>query len=740
MPRVLPGGTLLHRHARQAPVELLPQWSTVIQLSARHLSCPSHVSGTGNVVATRTGAGVLGVLPARSIHTLAATVTGKSCLSRSHRSPRTLDCLTRSLSNTTLSTNASIPSLYLSGLERQHRDRTKESSTSSLDSAKASLPEASASSWRFPTSAHSGQRWNQNTATPVQVWTSTSEALSQLHNSLGRIRLGGSGTSASALQTALFHYNYLSRLQSIYNIVLVPRRETRALFLLQGKEHKTRSNLEQLLRIAMDLIRLNEKDRQKNRQAAIATKAIPYAHNHADNYHGLRVSEYTILMNWIGSITAIPELDQRRTQLRRDVSKTSESLSHSVSSSPTSLLYEQGVQERQGSAVPAGSMDRVWGIWQDFLLTGMKPDVVLYTMLMDTLLKAKEYNRASQIWSHMQQHTEHDVKNGVQEPALKPEKAAASSEASDPVSKTLNIGTRSADITGVITSGKRERSSAIELLENHHQHASPSISPNTQTFSVLMQTHVLGRDLEGAAQTYQKLLQTADSRDAGPNSSHVPSPATIASPGSQQSDLHGRANTVLLNQILRLLVDLGEDNAAKEIYTVMKKSETESSSNSYSNTDQGLSRAGKETAVDERPLVYSIDAFILPRTDLPPQLTPVKPESTARTEEAETAEAPPSSASSSKAPMDQKPAMTQSSMPFHHRAFSRRSAWSRKARKSSATQGPSVRLVPCSIQPDETTLGLMLDMASRTKDHELEKAVLEDMYTLDIPIRSNDGK
>jgi len=140
MPRVLPGGTLLHRHARQAPVELLPQWSTVIQLSARHLSCPSHASGTGNVVATRTGAGVLGGLPARSTHTLAATVTGKSCLSRSHRSPRTLDCLTRSLSNTTLSTNASIPALYLSGLERQHRDRTKESSTKSLGSANVSLP------------------------------------------------------------------------------------------------------------------------------------------------------------------------------------------------------------------------------------------------------------------------------------------------------------------------------------------------------------------------------------------------------------------------------------------------------------------------------------------------------------------------------------------------------------------------------------------------------------------------
>jgi len=488
----------------------------------------------------------------------------------------------------------------------------------------------------------------------------------------------------------------------------------------------------------MDLIWLNEKDRQKNRQAAIATRAIPYVHNHADNYHGLRVSEYTILMNWIGSITAIPELDQRRTQLRRDVSEPSESLSHSASSSPPSLLYELGVQERQGTAVPAGSMDRVWGIWQDFVLTGMKPDVILYTMLMDTLLKAKEYNRASQIWSHMQQHTEHYAQNGVQESVLKSEKAAESSEASDPVSKTLNIGARSADNPGVITSGKRERSSATQLLSNHHQHASPSthaISPNTQTFSVLMQTHVLGRDLEGAAQTYQKLLQTADLRDS---SSNVPSPATIASPGSQQSDLHGRANTVLLNQILRLLVDLGEDNAAKEIYTVMKKSETESSSNSHSNTDQGLSRAGKETAVDKSPLVYSIDAFILPRTDLPPQLA--KLESTARTEGAETAEAPPSSASSSIAPKDQKPAMTQSSIPLHHRAFSRRSAWSRKARKSSATQGLSVRLAPCSIQPDETTLGLMLDMASRTKDHELEKAVLENMCTLGVPIRSNDGE
>ncbi|KAF9364469.1 hypothetical protein BGX34_001398 [Mortierella sp. NVP85] len=380
----------------------------------------------------------------------------------------------------------------------------------------------------------------------------------------------------------------------------------------------------------------------------------------------------------------------------------------------------------------------------------MKPDVVLYTMLMDTLLKAKEYNRASQIWSHMQQYTEHDAKNGVQESPSKLEKAAESSKVSDPVSKTLNIGARSADITGAITSGKRERSSAMQLLDNHNQHASPSthdfvdkhsaISPNTQTFSVLMQTHVLGRDLEGAAQTYQKLLQTADSRDAGQNSSNAPSPATIASPGSQQSDLHGRANTVLLNQILRLLVDLREYNAAKEIYTAMKKSEMESSSNSYSNTDQGLSRAGKETAVDESPLVYSVDAFILPRTDVPPQLTPAKPESTARTEEAETAEAPPSSASSSIVPKDQKPAMTQSSMPLHHQAFSRRSAWSRKARKSSATQGPSVRLAPCSIQPDETTLGLMLDIASRTKDHELEKAVLEDMHTLGVPIRSNDGK
>ncbi|KAG0006850.1 hypothetical protein BGZ65_002885 [Modicella reniformis] len=588
-----------------------------------------------------------------------------------------------------------------------------------------------ASSWRFPTSSPPDGGWNNNTTVPVQVWTSTSEALSQLYNSLNQIKIGRPQASASVLQSALLHYNYLSRLQSMYDTILVPRRETRTLFMSQGRQPKTGPNLEQLLRIAVDLIWLNEKDRQRNRRAtSTSTKSVLYQHSHADDYHGLRVSEYTILMNWIGSVTTLPGVDQIHTRNQSDTSVlSSTSLSRSAYPSSPLLTHGEDAQEDRSSVVVGESLDRVWRIWQDFLLTGMKPDVVLYTMLMEKLLRDKEYSRASQIWGHMHQCAERDSKDDSNEDGLRPKKDLNTLKESDPVSKTLNKGAKSAPLVGNATLGELEKPSALDLLDNHNQSLRsvdkrPTTAPNTQTFSVLMQTHVLDRDLKGVTQTYQELLRTVNSRDETTSDGPVASSTIPPASPQQLPGLHSRVNTVLLNQILKVLIDLNEINTTKEIYTAMKKPEQDSDSSNNLGIDRNLPYVNERATVTNRgSSLYSIDAFLLPRSDSSSQPSPTEPASGPATEQV---------ISIATTPKHQKPTIALSLIPVHHQTSSRRSTWRHKARKDNAAIGPADRLSASSIQPDETTLKLMLELARQNEDRELEEVVLEDAYTFGL--------
>ncbi|KAG0223131.1 hypothetical protein BGX31_008673 [Mortierella sp. GBA43] len=422
----------------------------------------------------------------------------------------------------------------------------------------------------------------------------------------------------------------------------------------------------------------------------------PYVHSYADNYHGLRPSEYTILMNWIGSVTALPELDQYRTL---PLQHTSESLE----SSPPSSTHS-GAQEHQDSVVFNGSTDRLWKIWQDFLLTGMKPDVVLYTTLMDSLLSAKEYGRASQIWSHMHQHADQDRKDGKDDTGLLREEAMSSTKVSQPVSEMLELGV------------ERKQDHCVSSPEPRSPHLMDRrpLAPNTQTFSVLMKTYCLNRDLRGVTRTYQRLLQATDSRDKARSSTST-APSLVTAPS--QSGLHGRANTVLLNQILKVLIDLGETNAAMEIYTEMRKSGPDGNSHDNSEGNQDSGHTQEATPVDACPLPYSIGTFVLPHSDQTEQPPP---------EPAPEVIVP--------APVGRKvqdSATTQWSTPLHHQMFSRRSTWNRHARKSKA-RGSTEWLAPSSIQPNETTLKLMLNLATLKKNDELEEMVLKDMSALGL--------
>ncbi|KAF8939443.1 hypothetical protein BGZ58_009719 [Dissophora ornata] len=571
--------------------------------------------------------------------------------------------------------------------------------------------------WRFPTSICTDGGSNRATD-PVQSWASTSKALSQFYSSLQQLkslsrhskdRLSTSSTSSSsALSSALASYNLLSQLQSTHDTILVPRRDTRTLFLIQGREPKTSENLEQLLMIAMDLIWLNEKDRQK-RRALVALRGgkagvtevgqgsgpvgqsisadtnvrnstghgihealdrqqrvSRYEHKRADDYHGLRVSEYTVLMNWIGSVSNVSESGGH--------SSKDTSMYTSASSLSESTKSKHGQRTHQHSDSPVeGPVGRAWAIWQDFLLTGMKPDVVLYTVLMDKFLKAKEFARAKQIWEHMhvQDDPDHPHDNDYDNDKTVSWGIMSSIEASDPVSKTLN-------------SSSVDRKSQPKVKQRSR---GPRVVPNVQTFSVLMQTHVLNRDLQGVAQTYGELLQTAGVPHVGlkPTSHNSLQPCQ----GVQQLG----ANTVLLNQVLRVLIDLGEVKAAKGIYAEMK-SEGDSDDHraviARTGRDNNEQRSGGEDytsdTVSQSPRASAPAASTLPRKS------------------------------------------SFSSTPLHHQAFMRRSEWTRGARrKNESSAAPAVHGSSLSIRPDETTHILMLDLARRQGDHELQDIILRDL-------------
>ncbi|ORZ27747.1 hypothetical protein BCR41DRAFT_367329 [Lobosporangium transversale] len=309
------------------------------------------------------------------------------------------------------------------------------------------------------------------------------------------------------------------------------------------------------------------------------------------------------------------------------------------------------------------AVDRIWGIWQDFLLTGMKPDVVLYTALMDALLNAKDFERADQIWNHMhqvhQKNQDHEHHPNYNADRLKP---------------------------------------IPQRQQQNHQEKCPNVvTPNTQTLSVLMQAHVLKRDPEGVAQIYKEIIRSSTAATASTDMD-----AIIASkdPLSAQRDdecqqhhlsrqtlpaegLARHTNTVLLNQILKVLVDYGEASAAKEIYAEMRLSPSGSHSPSaqrVSITDNNYSDESGADNNDNGKYTHTTQN--------------------------------PSSVPSASALPFFRPAL-----PLHHQTFMRRSNWIHQIHRQSG------------IRPDKATHNLMLQLARRTGDHELEKVVLQNMQS-----------
>ncbi|KAG0292016.1 hypothetical protein BGZ97_005725 [Linnemannia gamsii] len=531
----------------------------------------------------------------------------------------------------------------------------KDESTPSGDhSPKRNHAKASSSSWRFPTKSFGSHFSNSDDngpspLEPVQSWPSTSNALSELYKSLHYLgSLSKSSTASSSataeLHSALANYNYLSRIQSMYDTILISRQHTRTLFLLQGREPKTRDNLKQLLRITTDLIWLNEKERQKKRRSASklassvavlpsvapATNnnddASPRVYNPADHYHGLRVSEYTVLMNWIGSVTSTLGTHP----YPADKSATNRFSTPSIATTTNTARPSTATLRYQHPITLSGPVDQAWAIWKDFLLTGMKPDIVLYTMLMDTLLKAKEFERADQIWNHMQ-----------------------CQESSGDATKSSTSAKGSSGNRIVPSSRSKDHSGATSPRAN-------VVVPNLQTLSVMLQSHIQMSDIEGVARTYKQLHQTTLRR-------------------KQQQPI----NTVLVNQILKVLVDLGETKAAKEIISAMQ----------VDGGDIGTGALGLGSSNEEN-YTHNINDG--------------------------------STTASAHAVF---------STPIHHQTSRRRASWKHNNRKrpstSSSTSSPSdISTGGLSIRPNEATYKLMLRVAQREMDSDLEGQVLKELRCL----------
>lgn len=444
---------------------------------------------------------------------------------------------------------------------------------------------------------------------------------------------------------ALLNYNYLSRLQGLFDTVLVPRRDTRLLFLMQGREPKTEENLEQLLRIVSDLIWLDQKEKRRRKwtggkeERAVVVEEEAFEGNRnavdvwsksalskiKDEFHGLRVSEYTVLMNWIGAVAPKPV--------------------SSKSSTRTNQQQHKDIKPTESTRSPILPADRAWAIWQDFLQTGMKPDVVMYTALMDRLLKAKQVEQADEIWQHMLHH----------------QPSSLSTTGSPKHSPTITT------TTSTTTSNKQMDFGRTKGLKG--------VVPNLQTFSVLMQNHVANRDLEGVVQTYKDLVATSASGSVPSSSSSSSSPpskpslghhTTTMSNGSSTNTtaLHENlspitmANTVLLNQILAALISLGESKAAYDIFAEMQSTLRSPSAVAPPQTARHVSGGSSSTT------------------------------------------------------------------PIHHQSFRRR-----KGHKDSEKDEMSP-----TIQPDIRTYRLMLKLARRERDRELEKEILSFMT------KSNGGK
>ncbi|KAF9946891.1 hypothetical protein BGZ70_002977 [Mortierella alpina] len=735
MPKPLPGGgLLLHGRRRHHPGPqdqdqlLFRTWNAVIQFSARHLFCPAHaqsasvsataaahVARAGSIAgaASRVGAliqpGVRTTTSRRTLSTAAVAVASDPPLYSSsgaidHQQRATQfrqDTKLAPSSTSAAPSNQSIPAASTTATETAV-PTVKVDDPSSLSavyhvSAATSTPPAidhreeckyhsKPTSWRFPTPVSTKQD-------PVRLWPSTSKALSKVYRALGQIKSltsTTSPTSSTVLRSTLVYYNYLSRLQSTYDTVLISRRDTRTLFLLQGRERKTSENLEQLLRIAMDLIWLNEKERQKIRQRTRSpalrngqdrSSSTAHVRSPADDFHGLRVSEYTVVMNWISSVNR--------------AARPGKCLDSSLSPHDRPRPFELP-RKSSHTSKPGESMDQAWAIWQDFLLTGMKPDVVLYTSLMDMLLKAKDFDRAEQIWQHMHRTDPKIItRDGASSPSATSSIPLAASAAPavgirDPVLKSLNLGTTVGQpIAPSASASTRRKPHFPQILEKDHGHRHPPthspngisvsnrsspVKPNLQTFSVLIQSHAMNRDLNAIVQIYKEIQhQSTDGNDAA----------------AGQSLQQRRTNTVLLNQILRVLIDLGETSAAREIYADMR-------SPSPSSSPPPLSSHPSPCASEPVDGDYTTE--------------------TATTTVRSTA----ASASASTRALNTR-------WSLHHLNSQRRAVWERETRERSLAGLASRPSYPqC---PDTTTHRLMLRLAKQEGDVELEEKVLEELYS-----------
>ncbi|KAF9940108.1 hypothetical protein BGZ67_008287 [Mortierella alpina] len=184
--------------------------------------------------------------------------------------------------------------------------------------------------------------------------------------------------------------------------------------------------------------------------------------------------------------------------------------------------------------------------------------------------------------------------------------------------------------------------------------------PNLQTFSVLIQNHAVNRDLKAIVQIYKEIQhQSTDGRNE------------VAGQQFQQR----RANTVLLNQILSVLIDLGETSAAKDIYADMRSSSSHSPSHPAPTdgeyTTETATTIGRPTAASASTEVLSIR------------------------------------------------------WPLHHLNCKRRAVWERETRERSLARLARPSYPP---RPDVTTHRLMLQLAKQEGDVELEERVLEELY------------
>lgn len=702
MPRPLPKGglPLLWNHGRPQsslhPRQQAWTWTAVIQLSARHLFCSAHAPvpppsrpfalALANSPASKRLSGrqrPRSHVPrsTRALRNISTATVVDMDLRSSYSEQESLDCpRAGSASTTSPPVQTSISNSTATSPVEKTGDTSREAWSTPSTSASA---DDSLRTWTFPTTKGHGP------AERVHSWHSTSKALSRLYESLHNCKSTMPSSphlsttpvtvdrSVGSVELVMVYYNYLSRLQATHDTILIPRRDTRALFLLQGREPKTIANLKQLLRIASDLIWLNDKQRRRRRQTAssnISTSGVSDSERskgtisgtRSDNYHGLRVSEYTILMDWIGSTKQLAAVRESEVA----------SLSGSHQGHFTVPDDNQAPPKYGSRSLPRSEkctfearhrnpnkhephIDKAWAIWQDFSMTGMKADVVLCTTLLDSLLKAGDFDRADQIWKYLQPTKEATPSPPLTSSAQKlNEMTSGSGTMADTHDPTSILDGVSKTLSGVADAVHPASSTSIPstvLLAPASSKA--GVLPNLQTLSVLMQAHVRDRDLAGVARVYQEVLQRQkSSNDQHPRHPHQP----------RSNHMPYTVNSTLLNQVLAVLLDLGETAAAKEIYTQTRAEQIER--DQYTTNQASQSRPGSTETFGEGP----------------------------------------------------------TGLPMHQQAFHRRSDWKRRNPRSLPDAAPQPPHPPVALLPDSSTVSLVLRYARQAQDWEWEAEILKD--------------